>query len=151
MRLRGPGGERVLTGVSQTWVTLRDVIEAVRVPPRSPGPFGSPGGSGQPRATRRVGSARLTGPRRRRRLPDRDTPAAVGHGARVTVTPAGACSPDRLATSTALADGPASARAARSRREEMPSPQAYAAAATATRTTGSVGLAAPARISAGWK
>lgn len=48
MRLRGPGGERVLTGFSQTWPTLRDAIEAVRVPAASPTPSGSPGGSNAP-------------------------------------------------------------------------------------------------------
>jgi len=51
LRLRGPGGERVLTGFSQTWPTLRDALEAVRVPaPESPAPAGSPSpsGSGSP-------------------------------------------------------------------------------------------------------
>ena len=48
LRLSGPGGERVLTGVSQTWVTLRDAIEAVRVPPATPGPSSSPAGSPAP-------------------------------------------------------------------------------------------------------
>jgi protein-disulfide isomerase len=48
MRLRGPGGERVLTGFSQTWPTLRDAIEAVRVPAASPSPSGSPDGSAAP-------------------------------------------------------------------------------------------------------
>ncbi len=43
MRLRGPGGERVLTGFSQTWPPLREAIEAVRVAaPASPPPGGSP-------------------------------------------------------------------------------------------------------------
>jgi protein-disulfide isomerase len=43
IRLRGPGGERVLTGFSQTWPKLRDAIEAVRVAaPVSPTPEGSP-------------------------------------------------------------------------------------------------------------
>ncbi len=42
LRLRGPGGERVLTGFSQTWPTLRDALEAVRVAaPESPSPAGS--------------------------------------------------------------------------------------------------------------
>jgi protein-disulfide isomerase len=42
MRLSGPGGERVLTGFSQAWPTLRDAIEAVRVAPvGSPSPTGS--------------------------------------------------------------------------------------------------------------
>jgi len=48
LRLSGPGGERVLTGVSQTWVTLRDAIEAVRVPPATPGPSSSPAESPTP-------------------------------------------------------------------------------------------------------
>lgn len=43
LRLRGPGGERVVTGFSQTWPPLRDAIEAVRVAaPASPSPVGSP-------------------------------------------------------------------------------------------------------------
>jgi protein-disulfide isomerase len=43
LRLRGPGGERVLTGFSQTWPPLREAIEAVRVAPvESPSPAGSP-------------------------------------------------------------------------------------------------------------
>lgn len=47
LRLRGPGGERVLTGFSQTWPPLRDAIEAVRVAaPASPSP--SPAGSSAP-------------------------------------------------------------------------------------------------------
>jgi protein-disulfide isomerase len=42
LRLRGPGGERVLTGFSQAWPPLRDAIEAVRVAaPASPSPSGS--------------------------------------------------------------------------------------------------------------
>ncbi len=46
LRLRGPGGERVLTGFSQGWPTLREALEAVRVPaPPSPSPSGSPGPS----------------------------------------------------------------------------------------------------------
>ncbi len=44
LRLRGPGGERVLTGFNQTWPPLRDAVEAVRVPAASP----SPGGSATP-------------------------------------------------------------------------------------------------------
>jgi protein-disulfide isomerase len=48
IQLRGPGGERVLTGFSQTWATLRDAIEAVRVPAPTPGPSGSPAGSPEP-------------------------------------------------------------------------------------------------------
>jgi protein-disulfide isomerase len=47
LRLRGPGGERVLTGFSQTWPTLRDAIEAVRLP-ASPSPSPSGSGSGAP-------------------------------------------------------------------------------------------------------
>jgi len=40
--LRGPGGERVLTGFNQTWPKLRDALEAVRVAaPVSPSPAGS--------------------------------------------------------------------------------------------------------------
>ncbi|HYN47951.1 MAG TPA: thioredoxin domain-containing protein [Candidatus Nanopelagicales bacterium] len=47
LRLRGPGGERVLTGFSQTWPPLRDAIEAVRVAaPASPSP--APAGSSAP-------------------------------------------------------------------------------------------------------
>ena len=46
LRLHGPGGERVLTGFSQTWPTLRDAIEAVRVPAASPSPSASPAASG---------------------------------------------------------------------------------------------------------
>jgi hypothetical protein len=43
LRLRGPGGERVLTGFSRTWPPLREAIEAVRVAPEeSPSPAGSP-------------------------------------------------------------------------------------------------------------
>ena len=43
LRLRGPGGERVLTGFSRTWPPLREAIEAVRVaPPPSASPSGSP-------------------------------------------------------------------------------------------------------------
>jgi protein-disulfide isomerase len=49
MRLVGPGGERVLTGFSQTWATLRDAIEAVRVEAPSPGPTTSSGPSVTPR------------------------------------------------------------------------------------------------------
>lgn len=42
LRLRGPGGERVLEGFNQTWPKLRDALEAVRVPaPGSPPPVGS--------------------------------------------------------------------------------------------------------------
>jgi protein-disulfide isomerase len=49
LRLRGPGGERVLTGFSQTWPPLRDAIEAVRVAaPASPAPSGSPPPAGSP-------------------------------------------------------------------------------------------------------
>jgi protein-disulfide isomerase len=51
LRLRGPGGERVLTGFSQTWPPLRDAVEAVRVAPAaspSPGGSGSPAGSPSP-------------------------------------------------------------------------------------------------------
>ena len=45
LRLRGPGGERVLTGFSQTWPPLREAVEAVRVAATaSP----SPGGSATP-------------------------------------------------------------------------------------------------------
>ncbi len=56
MRLRGPGGERVLTGFSQTWPPLREAVEAVRVAPAaSPSPAGSPAapssGSPGPSAT----------------------------------------------------------------------------------------------------
>jgi protein-disulfide isomerase len=41
LRLRGPGGERVLTGFSQTWPPLRAALEAVRVAvPASPAPAG---------------------------------------------------------------------------------------------------------------
>jgi protein-disulfide isomerase len=51
IRLRGPGGERVLTGFSETWPTLRDAIEAVRLP-AAPSPSGSgssaPSGSAAP-------------------------------------------------------------------------------------------------------
>jgi len=32
LRLRGPGGERVLAGFSRAWPTLRDALEAVRAP-----------------------------------------------------------------------------------------------------------------------
>ncbi len=46
LRLRGPGGERVLTGFSQAWPNLRDAIEAVRVAAPSPGASGSPAPSG---------------------------------------------------------------------------------------------------------
>ncbi len=46
IRLRGPGGERVLTGFSQAWPNLRDAIEAVRVAAPSPGASGSPAPSG---------------------------------------------------------------------------------------------------------
>jgi protein-disulfide isomerase len=43
LRLRGPGGERVLTGFSRTWPPLREAIEAVRiVAPPSASPAGSP-------------------------------------------------------------------------------------------------------------
>jgi protein-disulfide isomerase len=49
LRLRGPGGERVLTGFSRTWPPVRDAIEAVRVAPAvSPSPAGSPAPSGAP-------------------------------------------------------------------------------------------------------
>ena len=51
LRVRGPGGERVLTGFSQTWPTLRDALEAVRLPARaSPSPSGaaSPATSASP-------------------------------------------------------------------------------------------------------
>ncbi len=42
LRLRGPGGERVLTGFSQTWPPLREAVEAVRVASTaSPAPGGS--------------------------------------------------------------------------------------------------------------
>jgi protein-disulfide isomerase len=42
LRLRGPGGERVLTGFSRAWPTLRDALEAVRVAaPESPSPTAS--------------------------------------------------------------------------------------------------------------
>ena len=47
LRLRGPGGERVLTGFSRTWPPVREAIEAVRVAPAvSPSPAGSPVPSG---------------------------------------------------------------------------------------------------------
>ena len=56
LRLRGPGGERVLAGFNQTWPKLRDALEAVRVvapaspsgspaPPSSAAPSASPPGS----------------------------------------------------------------------------------------------------------
>ena len=45
MRLRGPGGERVLRGFSQTWPTVRDAIEAVLVVAPSPDASPSPGTS----------------------------------------------------------------------------------------------------------
>jgi protein-disulfide isomerase len=49
LRLRGPGGERVLTGFSQTWPPLREAIEAVRVPASpSPSPSAPPSGSPAP-------------------------------------------------------------------------------------------------------
>jgi len=48
LRLSGPGGERVLTGWSRTWPTVRDAIEAVRVPAATPSPSGSPDGSPTP-------------------------------------------------------------------------------------------------------
>jgi protein-disulfide isomerase len=53
LRLRGPGGERVLTGFSQTWPPLREAIEAVRVaaspaPSPAPSPANSPAGSPAP-------------------------------------------------------------------------------------------------------
>jgi protein-disulfide isomerase len=48
MRLRGPGGERVLRGFSQTWPTVRDAIEAVLVAAPSPGPSTSPDPSASP-------------------------------------------------------------------------------------------------------
>ena len=51
MRLVGPGGERVLTGFSQTWAPLRDAIEAVRVEAPSPGPTTSSGPSTSPPPT----------------------------------------------------------------------------------------------------
>ncbi len=42
LRLRGPGGERVLEGFNQTWPKLRDALEAVRVAaPESPSTAGS--------------------------------------------------------------------------------------------------------------
>jgi len=50
LRLRGPGGERVVTGFSQTWPPLRDAIEAVRVAaPASPSP--APSTSASPSAS----------------------------------------------------------------------------------------------------
>ena len=52
LRLRGPGGERVLTGFSRTWPPLREAIEAVRVAaPPSASPAGSPAPSGSPTPT----------------------------------------------------------------------------------------------------
>lgn len=42
LRLRGPGGERVLTGATDAWPTLRDAIDAVAAAP-SPSPSGSAG------------------------------------------------------------------------------------------------------------
>jgi hypothetical protein len=49
LRLRGPGGERVLTGFSQTWPPLREALEAVRVAaPASPSPAGSAAPSASP-------------------------------------------------------------------------------------------------------
>lgn len=42
IRLSGPGGEQTLRGFSQTWPTLRDAIEAVRVPGGVPSPTPSP-------------------------------------------------------------------------------------------------------------
>ena len=49
LRLRGPGGERVLTGFSQTWPPLREALEAVRVAaPASPAPAGSAAPSASP-------------------------------------------------------------------------------------------------------
>lgn len=41
LRLRGPGGERVLEGFNQTWPKLRDALEAIRVA-APPSPSGSP-------------------------------------------------------------------------------------------------------------
>jgi protein-disulfide isomerase len=42
LRLRGPGGERVLAGFSRAWPTLRDALEAVRAAaPGSPSPAAS--------------------------------------------------------------------------------------------------------------
>jgi protein-disulfide isomerase len=55
IRLTGPGGEQVLRGFSQTWPTLRDAIEAVRVPggvpSASPSPSATPASSAAPSAT----------------------------------------------------------------------------------------------------
>jgi protein-disulfide isomerase len=52
LRLRGPGGERVLTGFSQTWPPLRDALEAVRVAaPESPSPASSAAPSASPLAS----------------------------------------------------------------------------------------------------
>jgi len=52
LRLRGPGGERVLTGFSQTWPPLREALEAVRVAaPASPSPAGSAAPSPSPSAS----------------------------------------------------------------------------------------------------
>lgn len=53
LRLRGPGGERVLAGFNQTWPKLRDALEAVRVaapasPSGSPAPPSSAAPSGSP-------------------------------------------------------------------------------------------------------
>jgi protein-disulfide isomerase len=49
VRMRGPGGERVLTGFSRTWPPLREAIEAVRgAPAVSPSPAGSPAPSDSP-------------------------------------------------------------------------------------------------------
>ncbi len=47
-RLSGPGGERELSGFTQSWGPVRDAIEAVRVPAPSPDASGSPPASGTP-------------------------------------------------------------------------------------------------------
>jgi protein-disulfide isomerase len=48
IRLTGPGGEQTLRGFSQTWPTLRDAIEAVRVPGGGPSPAPSATPSASP-------------------------------------------------------------------------------------------------------
>jgi protein-disulfide isomerase len=71
LRLRGPAGERTLTGFSQTWPPLRDAIEAVLVAPvASPSPGASaaptrsavPTPSSVPAATPTSGSSPTPGP-----------------------------------------------------------------------------------------
>lgn len=90
LRLRGPAGERVLTGFTQTWPPLRDAIEAVR---GAPTPATSPGASATPAPP--SSPAPLTSPR------PSETPSGTPT-ATTSPTPSGTPTPGPSASPTAV-------------------------------------------------